>query len=161
MRSWALNRYIADASVDCHLGCGIWRSAFRPNGSSMAAVDTTSLSFPWRVRMEFAEHASVVKFLTHEPAIKVTPFIGAVQKASGSSRPLYAGARANAIAERFVGTIRCECLDRKLILGPRHLKGELAEYVEHYNSHRPHRSRCQRAPSTSDTTPARRRCRPH
>ena len=104
--------------------------------------------------MEFAEHASVVKFLTHEPAIKVTPFIGAVQKASGSSRPLYAGARANAIAERFVGTIRCECLDRKLILGPRHLKGELAEYVEHYNSHRPHRSLNQRAPSEADMTPA-------
>lgn len=111
--------------------------------------------------MEFAEQVSVVKFLTHDPDIKVTPSFDDVQKASGSLRHLFTGARANTIAERFVGTIWCECLDRKLILGPRHFKGVLAEYVEHYNSHRPHRSRCQRAPSTSDTTAASRRCRPH
>ena len=41
-----------------------------------------------------------------------------------------------------------------LILGPRHLEAVLAEYVEHYNAHRPHRSLSQRAPCTPDTTPA-------
>jgi hypothetical protein len=35
-----------------------------------------------------------------------------------------------------------------------HLEGVLAEYVEHYNSHRPHRSLSQRAPSALDATPA-------
>ena len=63
--------------------------------------------------------------------------------------------RANAIAERFVGTIRGECLDRLLILGRRHLEIVLAEYVDHYNGHRPHRSLDQRCPSvvTEATAP--------
>lgn len=53
--------------------------------------------------------------------------------------------RANAITERFVRTIRRECLDRMLILGRRHLQAVLTEYVEHYNSH----------PSSSLTRPVR------
>ncbi|MHB1518625.1 MAG: integrase core domain-containing protein, partial [Acidimicrobiales bacterium] len=62
--------------------------------------------------------------------------------------------RANAICERVIGTIRRECLDRMFILGRRHLDAVLTEYVEHYNSHRPHRSLDQRAPSALDTPPA-------
>jgi hypothetical protein len=50
---------------------------------------------------------------------------------------------ANAVCERVIGTIRCECLDRILILGRRHLKAVLAEYVEHYDSHRSNRSLSQ------------------
>jgi putative transposase len=46
---------------------------------------------------------------------------------------------ANAFAERFVGTLRRECLDRILILGCRHLESVLKSYVAHYNGHRPHR----------------------
>jgi putative transposase len=48
--------------------------------------------------------------------------------------------RANAYAERWVGTVRREVLDRMLILGSRHLLTVLAEYAEHYNVHRPHRA---------------------
>jgi putative transposase len=47
--------------------------------------------------------------------------------------------RANAFAERFVRTVRQECLDWALIHGHRHLRVILEEYVEHYNQHRPHR----------------------
>ena len=47
--------------------------------------------------------------------------------------------RANAYAERFVGTIRRDCLDWILIRGRRHLEQVLQIYVDHYNSHRPHR----------------------
>jgi len=61
---------------------------------------------------------------------------------------------ANAICERVIGTIRRECLDRMLVLGRRHLETVLSEYVEHYNSHRPHRSLSQRSPSPVGTTPA-------
>jgi hypothetical protein len=47
---------------------------------------------------------------------------------------------ANAIAERLVRTIRAECLDWLLIVNRRHLERVLRVFVEHYNSHRPHRS---------------------
>lgn len=47
---------------------------------------------------------------------------------------------ANAIAERFVGTVRRECLDWLLIMNRRQLEHVLRVYVDHYNAHRPHRS---------------------
>jgi putative transposase len=46
--------------------------------------------------------------------------------------------RANAFAERWVGTVRRELLDRMLIVGCRQLRSVLAEYADHYNGHRPH-----------------------
>ncbi|MGH9106115.1 MAG: integrase core domain-containing protein [Acidimicrobiales bacterium] len=61
--------------------------------------------------------------------------------------------RANAICGRVIGTLRRECLDRTLILGHRHLEAVLAEYVEHYNPHRPHRSLDQRPPAASNAAP--------
>jgi putative transposase len=48
--------------------------------------------------------------------------------------------QANAIAERFVRTVRVECLDWLLILNRRHLERVLRVYVEHYNTQRPHRA---------------------
>jgi putative transposase len=54
--------------------------------------------------------------------------------------------RANSYAERYVGTLRRECLDHLLIYGERHLWRILAEYAQHYNEHRPHQSREQRPP---------------
>jgi putative transposase len=55
--------------------------------------------------------------------------------------------RARAHAERWVGSLRRECLDRLLIFGRGHLERILPVYVEHYNAHRPHRSLGQRPPS--------------
>jgi putative transposase len=54
--------------------------------------------------------------------------------------------RANAYAERWVGTVRREVLDRTLIFGRRHLASVLAEFAEHYNIHRPHRALGQAPP---------------
>ena len=48
--------------------------------------------------------------------------------------------KANAVAERWVGTVRRECLDHLLIFGPRHLDRVLRVYVAHYNDSRPHRA---------------------
>ena len=47
---------------------------------------------------------------------------------------------ANAFAERWVRTLRADCLDRILILGRRHLEYVLRVYRRHYNEHRPHRA---------------------
>ena len=54
--------------------------------------------------------------------------------------------KANAIAERFVRTVRAECLDWLLILNRRHLEHVLRTYVEHYNRERPHRALDLRPP---------------
>jgi putative transposase len=54
--------------------------------------------------------------------------------------------KARAHAERWVGSVRRECLDRILIVGRRHLQHVTATYARHYNEHRPHRSRGQRPP---------------
>ena len=54
--------------------------------------------------------------------------------------------RANAIAERWIGALRRELLDRTLIVNRRHLERVLAVYLDHYNTHRPHRSLRQTPP---------------
>jgi transposase InsO family protein len=56
--------------------------------------------------------------------------------------------KANAIGERFVGTVRRECLDWLLILNRCHLEHVLCVLVDHYNTHRPHRSRDLAPPAT-------------
>jgi len=47
---------------------------------------------------------------------------------------------ANAYAERWIRTVRAECLDWLLIAGRGHLERVLRVYVAHYNAHRPHRA---------------------
>jgi putative transposase len=54
--------------------------------------------------------------------------------------------QARAHAERWVGSLRRECLDRLLILGRRHLEHVVCVYAKHYNEHRPHRSLAQQPP---------------
>jgi putative transposase len=61
-------------------------------------------------------------------------------------------AAANAYAERFVRTVRAECLDWLLILGRRHLEHVLRTYTTHYNHERPHRGLALPTPEPASTT---------
>jgi putative transposase len=58
--------------------------------------------------------------------------------------------KARAHAERWVGSVRRECLDRLLILGRGHLHHVLVTYIRHYNEHRPHRALEQQPPLSGD-----------
>jgi putative transposase len=106
--------------------------------------------------MELADQAMALKFLIRDRDTKFSASFDAVFAAEGikTIKSPVRAPRANAICERVIGTLRRECLDWVLIFGRRHLETVLAEYVEHYNSHRPHRSLSQRAPSALDTSPA-------
>ena len=62
---------------------------------------------------------------------------------------------ANAFAERWIGTLRRELLDRTLIWNQTQLERLIVDYIDHYNQHRPHRSLDQHPPSPVEATPIR------
>jgi transposase InsO family protein len=64
-------------------------------------------------------------------------------------RTPYRSPRANAVAERWIETVRRECLDHLLIFGRRHLEQALTEFIDHYHWARPHQSLDQRPPCPS------------
>ena len=105
---------------------------------------------------ELTERAHPVRFLIRDRDTKFTANFDGVFASDGIRivRTPIRAPRANAFAERFVGTVRRECLDRMLILGRRHLEAVVREYVEHYNSHRPHRSLGQLPPQPKVIAPA-------
>jgi transposase InsO family protein len=105
--------------------------------------------------MVLAERVHPVRFLVRDRDTKFTSNFDEVFRSERIriiKTPIRAP-RANAFAERFVGTVRRECLDRVLVFGRHHLERVLADYATHYNGHRPHRSLDQRAPLTLDTKP--------
>jgi transposase InsO family protein len=61
-------------------------------------------------------------------------------------RTPYQAPNANAIAERWVRSVRQECLDKMLILNEAHLRRVLNEFLHYYNNRRPHQSLDQQSP---------------
>ena len=61
-------------------------------------------------------------------------------------RTSYQTPTANAYAERWVRSVREECLDHLFIVNERHLRNVLADYVAHYNRARPHQGLGQQTP---------------
>ena len=99
--------------------------------------------------MNLEDHADGLKFLIRDRDTKFTATLDAVFTAVGVriiKTPIQAP-RANAIAERWIASARRECLDRMLITGERHLRLVLAEYIDHYDTHRPHRALQQNPPA--------------
>jgi putative transposase len=99
--------------------------------------------------MDLDDRANQFRFLIRDRDSKFTAAFDAVFTAADIRiiRSPIRAPRANAIAERFIGTLRRECLDHILITGPRHLDAVLREFTQHYNAHRPHRSLHQRPPT--------------
>ena len=89
------------------------------------------------------------KFLIRDRDTKFTAAFDAVFTAIGVRivRTPVRAPRANAIAERWIASARRECLDQMLITGERHPRLVLREYIDHYNTHRPHRTLQQGPPA--------------
>jgi len=100
------------------------------------------------VLMDLEDAGRRVRFLIRDRDARFTPAFDAVVTAADTDVikiPVRAP-RANAIAERFVGSVRRERLDKVLIVNTAHARHVLAEYEEHFNAHRPHRALGQAAP---------------
>jgi transposase InsO family protein len=98
--------------------------------------------------MTLSEQKTPVRFLVRDRDSKFTAAFDEVFRSECVEiiRTPIAAPRAKAHAERWVGSVRRECLDWVLILGPRHLERVLRAYASHYNEHRPHRALEQRSP---------------
>lgn len=92
--------------------------------------------------MDMGEQADRFQLLIRDRDAKFTAAFDHVFTAEGIQvvRTPVRAPKANAYAERWVRTVRTECLDWLLIRNHRHLEHVLAIYVQHYNSGRPHRS---------------------
>jgi len=103
---------------------------------------------PWvtqrarQLTWSLAERAESFRFLIRDRDQKFTDGFDDVFRGSGIEilRTPFRAPQANGVAERFVRTVRSECLDRLLILNDQHLERVLDVFVEHYNGHRPHRA---------------------
>jgi putative transposase len=92
--------------------------------------------------MLLSDREQSFRFLLHDRDSKLGGGFDEVFRSEGLRiiRTPVRAPNANAYAERWVGTLRRECLDRILILNRRHLDHVLRVYTAHYNRHRPHRS---------------------
>src|SRR5205085_6597531 len=92
--------------------------------------------------MDLDDRGRQVRFLLHDGDSKLAAAFDAVFAGEGIRivRTPVRAPNANAHVERWVGSVRRECLDRLLIAGRRHLEHILRVYVRHYNHGRPHRA---------------------
>jgi transposase InsO family protein len=99
--------------------------------------------------MVLGEGRERFRFIIHDRDAKFSGSFDEVFATEGMEviRTPFRAPQANAIAERFVGTVRRECLDRMLTLSRRHLDATLQVFANHYNGRRPHRALGMEAPA--------------
>jgi transposase InsO family protein len=134
--------FIEPSSRRVHLA-GLTKS---PNG---AWVAQQARNFTWSL----PERGRPLRFLIHDNDAKFTQAFDGVFRTEGVEivRTPIRAPKANALAERFVGTVRRECIDWLLIAHRRHLERVLRVFVDHYNGHRPHRALNLGAPDPART----------
>jgi len=101
------------------------------------------------------EHEGIeVEFLLRDRDTKYVSTFDTVFTGTGAQvlRTPFRTPNANAHAERFVRTVRTECLDHLLIMNACHLERVLRSYVRHYNCHRPHQGISQEIPGARRST---------
>jgi putative transposase len=88
------------------------------------------------------------RFLIHDRDTKFSRAFDSVIRSEGIEiiRTPIQAPNANAHAERWVGSVRRECLDRHLIFGRRQLEHVLRVYIRHFNQQRPHQALDLRPP---------------
>jgi hypothetical protein len=128
-----------------HLGTRRVLSAACTSEPNAAWVTQQARNLSWQL----AEEGINLSLLIHDHDRNFPGSFDSIIRSDGARvvlNPLMAP-RANAHAERWIGSCRRECLDRMLIVSEAHLRRVLREYLLHYNDERPHRSRDLRPPS--------------
>jgi len=106
--------------------------------------------------MDLDDRSQRPRFLIHDRDTKFSRAFDSIFRSEGLEivRTPIQAPNANAYAERWVGSVRRECLDRLLIIGRRQLEHVLPVYIRHVNQQRPHRALDLRPPDhTSGTDP--------
>ena len=109
---------------------------------------TPNPSAPWvtqqarQLTWTLAERPESFRFLIRDRDQKFTDSFDEVFRSNGLEiiRTPFRAPQANGVAERFVRSVRSECLDWLLILNDQPLERVLDVFEEHYNGHRPHRA---------------------
>jgi putative transposase len=98
---------------------------------------------------ELEERQPSIRYLIHDHDTKFTQVFDSVFQSEDIEIVdiPYQAPNANAYAERWVRSVREECLDHLIILNENHLRRVLNEYVEYYNDRRPHQGLDQDSPS--------------
>jgi len=122
---------------------------------------TTHPNGPWvtqqarNLSMALAERSRHMRFLIRDRDAKFAASFDAVLRVDGIHvvRTPMRAPNANATAERWIRTLRQECLDRMLIVSRHQLEQVLRVYLAHYNHHRPHRALELRPPNPRRQSP--------
>jgi transposase InsO family protein len=129
-----------------HLGSRRVLSAACTSEPNAAWVTQQARNLSWQLEEEGIKLTLVI----HDHDRKFPGSFDGIFRSDGARvilTPLMAP-RANAHAERWIGSCRRECLDWMMIVSEGHLRRVLREYLRHYNDERPHRSRDLRPPSS-------------
>jgi hypothetical protein len=145
-----------------------WRSFLRAHGESILACDFFTIDTLWlrriymrkrtgrswssrsisRLRACCSIQAVFGSLVQDRYSIRRLP----IERKASIHTPVKAP-NANAHMERWVRSVRNECLDRLLIVSRRHLEHVLRVYIDHYNGRRPHRSLDLRPPDAGARSP--------
>jgi transposase InsO family protein len=133
-----------------------WRSFLRAHGESILACDFFTVDTVWLRRLYVLAFISIGNRRTEYFAITSKPDTGWMLQQPRNLKIIRTPVRApnaNAHMERWVGTVRRECLHRLLIVGRRQLEHVLRVYVTHYNTARPHRALDLKPPDSRTRSP--------